>query len=783
MSSSIALAVILYTPPPPNKGGKWPFKGLYCPVYSLPTRLAFPQSNTCIFAPCQKQRAISAFNPSSYFYMKHLLRILTAWSFGLSSVLLANNIAVSNVSTTGQNTSAGVNHASNYTAVKFNLDLENSWRYNSTSNGISYIAVKTGGTNYTGTPNVFIGSQGAVAWVLSTAVNAGDFLVVSATPNRYYRATTSHTTLGTAPTHSSGTTANLEFVSVNNAGGSGATATATVSSGIITGYTITAAGSGYTSLPSIHIFPTNGGSGATADVHIRSWWDAAWVFVKFRVGASNPSFSNVTLTDATNTVTLTSVTNLRVGMPVRKTSGTSTFPAGTTITGINTSTNVVTLSNNATTTASNNALEFIRIWEHASLSASAVHHTAPATSTMDVPSDGVGVFLYRAAPGTGNFSLSDVKLRWVYGANGVRDDAVVQVQVFAIETVWVPQAAFAVGDGAIGFTLTTINTATASTLPAGSGNLGGAAGGYPTGQTAPGSSWPNGFNGFYCMKYEISQGDYRDFLNTLTFTQQMSRANGVTYAAGNAALNNNDRNGLDIQTPGVGSPNFTPALYACNLNNDGNYNETVDGEWIACNFLGWTDCCAYLDWAGLRPMTELEYEKACRGEQVAVSSEYAWGSTSITGATGFINGGANDETFSNAGANCVFDFGIVGPLRVGAFAGLATTRATSGGSYYGIMELSGNLEELFVTIGHATGRDFTGLNGDGRLSDNGHANQSLWPGIDINSEVTGATGSGYRGGDFRHNGWYSRVSDRNTAALGANIRRTYGGFRGGRVFP
>jgi len=287
------------------------------------------------------------------------------------------------------------------------------------------------------------------------------------------------------------------------------------------------------------------------------------------------------------------------------------------------------------------------------------------------------------------------------------------------------------------------------------------------------------------MKYEISQGDYRDFLNTLTYTQQTSRAVNVTGSAGDAALSNTIRNGIDIQTIGVAA-SFTPAVYACNLDNDGNYNEAVDGEWIACNHISWMDGCAYVDWAGLRPMTELEYEKACRGDQAAVSGEYAWGSASITGATGISNGdansGANNETFSNAGANCVDNSGVGGPLRVGAFAAGATTRAQSGGSYYGIMEMSGNLWERAVTIGNATGRNFTGLNGNGQLSPNGHANQSLWPGIS-GSEVIGATGSGLRGGAWYNDASSPRVSDRSLAAYADTNRGGHYGFRGVRVFP
>jgi formylglycine-generating enzyme required for sulfatase activity len=183
-------------------------------------------------------------------------------------------------------------------------------------------------------------------------------------------------------------------------------------------------------------------------------------------------------------------------------------------------------------------------------------------------------------------------------------------------------------------------------------------------------------------------------------------------------------------------------------------------------------------------MTELEYEKACRGDQAAVSGEYAWGNASITGATGISNGGANNETFSNAGANCAYNNsgGVPGPLRVGAFAGGATTRAQAGATYYGIMEMSGNVWERTVTIGNATGRNFTGLNGNGQLSPNGDANQSLWPGIS-GSGGTLATGSGLRGGMWAFASPSARVSDRNFAAFTNAGRYSNYGFRGLRVFP
>jgi formylglycine-generating enzyme required for sulfatase activity len=572
----------------------------------------------------------------------------------------ANNISVSNVSTTGQNMSAGVNNAANYSMVKFDLSWENSWR--------------------------------------------------------------------------------------------------------------TATG------------PSN--------------WDAAWVFVKFRVGASEPTFTGVS--SSGTTVTLTSTANLRVGMPVRVTSGTGAFAANTVITSISNATQFVVSATPSTPLSSAN-IECKRIWEHARLSNTG--HTAPSGSTIDAglltpgstfnatTNPALGVFIYRNANGTGTNTYSNTQLRWNYGANDVKDNAVISVQVYAIEKVWVPQASFVVGSGSSEssefYTHTTngpyqISSENQITVSTSSGDLY-----YPNDnqggdQDGPiPADFPKGYAGFYCMKYEISQGGYRDFLNTLTYTQQTSRAASVTGGAGTAALSSNtNRNGLDIQTPG-NATTLLPAVYACNLDGDGNYNETVDGEWIACNYISWMDGCAYVDWAGLRPMTELEYEKACRGDQAAVSGEYAWGSASITGATGISNSGANNETFSNAGENCAYNnsASVLGPLRVGAFAGGATTRAQAGASYYGIMELSGNLWERAVTIGNATGRDFTGLNGNGQLSAVGHANQSLWPGRS-GTEVTGATGSGFRGGGWASDASKARVSDRFNAAYTFTNRGTQYGFRG-----
>ncbi|MFN9581641.1 MAG: hypothetical protein ACK566_03095, partial [Bacteroidota bacterium] len=149
-------------------------------------------------------------------------------------------------------------------------------------------------------------------------------------------------------------------------------------------------------------------------------WDAAWVFVKFRVGASNPTFIGVS--SSGTTVTVSSTTNLRVGMPVRVTSGTGAFAANSVISSITNATQFV-VSATPTTPLSSASIECIRIWEHASLNTTG--HTAASGSTIDVPTDGTGAFIYRSSAGSGTNTFNNTQLRWNYGANTVRDDAIV----------------------------------------------------------------------------------------------------------------------------------------------------------------------------------------------------------------------------------------------------------------------------------------------------------------------------------------------------------------------
>ncbi|MES2776691.1 MAG: SUMF1/EgtB/PvdO family nonheme iron enzyme [Bacteroidota bacterium] len=406
---------------------------------------------------------------------------------------------------------------------------------------------------------------------------------------------------------------------------------------------------------------------------------------------------------------------------------------------------------------------------------------------------GVGMFLFRSSAGSGNFTITAVKAG-IENFPGTHD-----VKGFALEMVYIPQGSFYVGD-----TLTAggFEDGQNSNLPyqvTGNGatvQMGTAAGrlydpfssytGFLTG-------YPTGYTAFWMMKYELSVGGYRDFLNCLNFSQQEKRFadySQPTAVVGTNLLNPLIGNSLEIAVTGkngfgVGVSD-TAAVVGCDADNDNIFNEATDGEWKAVSTLNWSDICAYLDWTGLRPMTELEFEKACRGPLASVPGEYAWGSADITNGAimgayyNIINTFLNSESISNASSflgNCVYSSTINDKLiRGGIFANAGSTRVSAGAGYYGNMELSGNLFELCVTTANAAGRSYNGKHGDGVLTADGNANENGWPGVNGSTSQTTPTGN-YNGGDgvvsnpgilqkggmYGAGELYQRVSNRHTS--------------------
>ena len=71
--------------------------------------------------------------------------------------------------------------------------------------------------------------------------------------------------------------------------------------------------------------------------------------------------------------------------------------------------------------------------------------------------------------------------------------------------------------------------------------------------------------------------------------------------------------------------------------------------------MNWQDLTSYLDWSGLRPMTEFEYEKACRGTLNPVAYEYPWGNNS---SLNMVYGANNNTNLANEFYNAILDENI-----------------------------------------------------------------------------------------------------------------------------
>lgn len=403
---------------------------------------------------------------------------------------------------------------------------------------------------------------------------------------------------------------------------------------------------------------------------------------------------------------------------------------------------------------------------------------------IETVSDKKGFFVKPAQEGKQNIYSTEIRFKLNENIAGK------EISIFGIEMVYIPEGSFYVGDGASINTLQRgdgtfsflVENQNEIVLGNQQNQISGTTTNAPEGNIP--TSYPNGFGSFYCMKYEITQEQYVDFLNTLSYTQQEARTtNSPNSAINTLAMTNTtqNRNSIVVKTSGT-SPSIS-AIYACNDNYDNNFDAENDAQNRATNWLNWADLSAYLDWAALRPMTELEFEKVCRGaSQNAIAGEFAWGTDKVTDANTLINNGTNQESVSdeiteNSGLANHGYVGLDGTLRNGFAAKENTNRLQAGMSYYGVAEMSGNVWEIVIGLNTAA-LVFDGKNGDGEISTNGQANVSNWT---DNQTAEGATYKGgawssgiYNVGSFRD----LAISDRYYIYLKAEERRNTSGGRG-----
>ena len=456
---------------------------------------------------------------------------------------------------------------------------------------------------------------------------------------------------------------------------------------------------------------------------------------------------------------------------------------------------------------------------------------------------GVGAFIFRKEPGNGTIAFTDCELYWDFVQNGLTGGEQVEVCVLATEMVYIPQGAYYLGDYTSNGAFTRnrsnapsvsglravnapyvnvaaptflnnfsnawiyatanystphnnlynnsistmeavnpddvyLNSTTAGYNRSTTQNVGSNTATYATSyMSGINANFPKGFNAFYCMKYEITQGEYLQFLNKNLVTVK----NAGTYhhsetAAGRFSIQKKD---------GTGTANI-PAEYE--LGNP-------SAAYLPCNYLGTKDIMAWLIWAGLRPMTELEFEKVCRGTGAipgvaSLRPQYAWGSVNISPAAGFTNKGNANEAPSNStgnsavattagatigsGENTLLD----GPMRSGGFATPVSSREKAGATYYGVMEMSGNLWERCISVGNNDGRVFQGA----VLA--GHGNGEIGPGVNPDLPIGGGwpeapgNGLGFRGGSYLDADARARISDRLFINVNDHSRQPSFGGRG-----
>jgi formylglycine-generating enzyme required for sulfatase activity len=375
------------------------------------------------------------------------------------------------------------------------------------------------------------------------------------------------------------------------------------------------------------------------------------------------------------------------------------------------------------------------------------HLTNSPAPSFDVPDDRIGFFIYPASKYRGNLRWTiEVSLDTTVFSDRSFNTGDRLMDVYGIEMVQIPQGAYTLGDpdeaafrnyaifssdgtGKLGGLITVSSEKNPITVGTEKGNL------YYHSETLiyqgdrkgiiP-AEFPKGFQSFYVMKYETTQGQYAGFLNSISSTATQARAN------------------------------FTGKGYyeqRGSIKMDGNKYIAASPD-RPCNYISWDDACAFADWSGLRPMTELEFEKACRGPEKPIAHEYPWNTNNKNKLQRIVNTDNELIWINGLKESDLND----------------SNRDQFGASYYWVMDLAGSVWERCITIGDSTGRSFRGTHGDGMITNYGYASNADWP-----KGSTETAGFGFRGGGYyEHNMQYGTFNPHSPIAY-----RNFGAWAGG----
>ena len=400
-------------------------------------------------------------------------------------------------------------------------------------------------------------------------------------------------------------------------------------------------------------------------------------------------------------------------------------------------------------------------WKHAQFSKTGNNTGTQPGLKIVVPDDLNGAFFYRSAIGAGNIASNDVKFIWNYGSAGVTNIDSVEVRVFATEMVYVPEGNYCLGDGdglqrsdnsfqlknaPNNYAVITdkwsplINTQ--SSLASGDDQsvknsgirVSGLQGLDVNDDKVPDfPNYPTGYRAFYCMKYKVTQGQYTDFLNTTSVNDTTASVISNAWLTSDPSFLKSMPKPLQAAWRQLGD-----FIYMFIYPTD-KARHTITFDSLQLKFIVTRPDRAYAlmdinkglsfsEWAGLRPMSEMEFEKASRGPLPAIRNEFAWGADSMY---------ANNSTYTLSfngienGTEYFTDYDITkrytnpintrtgdggtGPYRVGIFATDNSSRISSNASYYGIMDMSKMYPDGLVSA-NGSGRELNYLiHGAGKL--------------------------------------------------------------------